>query len=218
MKGMSKEEIIDAYMETVQETGRLPYSVEDFCNEIEIEPSLFYAEFESLKEIDKTIYLLFFIQTKQLLERSGSFEEMLPQEKLLSFYFTFFEVLSANKPFVLVSFPTEISEINRLYILSDLRKEFLTFAGEVFENNITSDISSLEKIKTLTYEEGAYAQLLFILNFWLRDKSADTYKTDLLIEKSLKATFDVLAITALNSVFDLGKFLFKEIFTHENNR
>jgi len=87
----------------------------------------------------------------------------------------------------------------------------------VFESKINTEIPSFEKIKAKTYEEGAWAQLLFILNFWIRDKSADFYKTDILIEKSLKATFDIVDITALNSMLDLGKFLFKEAFIHEDN-
>ncbi|MFT4734270.1 MAG: hypothetical protein ACI9DJ_001982 [Algoriphagus sp.] len=207
---MSQEDIIDRYMEEIESTGKVPSSIYEFCNENGIEEDHFHKEFDSFKDIDKTIFLLFFVQTNQLLEKSGNFSDYEPKEKLLSFYFTFFEVLAANRPYVLKAFPTEISEISRLDILADLRKEFLTFAGDIFSDKINSDIPQLEKIKAKTYEEGTWAQLLFILNFWIRDKSERNEKTDILIEKSLKATFDLVDTTALKSIADLGKFLYKE--------
>ncbi|MFN4199515.1 MAG: TetR/AcrR family transcriptional regulator, partial [Flavobacterium sp.] len=37
-------------------------------------------------------------------------------------------------------------------------------------------------------------------------------KTDVLIEKSVKAAFDVMDTTPLESIFDLGKFIWKEKF------
>ena len=208
---MSQEEIIDKYMESIQANGTVPNSIIEFCNANEINEDEFYQEFESFKALDKSIYLIFFLQTTQLLEQSGSFTSYEPKEKLLGFYFTFFEVLTANRPYVLVTFPCEIKEIGRLDILSELRKSFLYFAAEVFEKRISSDIPPLEKIKALAYEEGTYAQLLFVIGFWIRDKSEGFEKTDILIEKSLKATFDIVDITALKSVLDLGKFLLKEV-------
>jgi hypothetical protein len=48
------------------------------------------------------------------------------------------------------------------------------------------------------------------MKFWLDDESAGFEKTDLFIEKSIRATFDVLAISPLESVIDFVKFLFKE--------
>jgi hypothetical protein len=208
---MSQEEIIDKYMDTVQDMGAVPHSIYTFCQASGIDQDDFYKEFDSLKSIDKSIYLLFFLQTNKLLEQIGSFSSYGPKEKLLNFYFTFFEVLAANRPYVLVTFPSEIKEIGRLEVLSDLRKSFLSFAAEVFQKRINSDIPPLEKIKALAYEEGTYAQLLFMIGFWIRDNSDGFEKTDILIEKSLKATFDIIDIPALKSVLDLGKFLLKEV-------
>ena len=42
------------------------------------------------------------------------------------------------------------------------------------------------------------------------DTSASFEKTDVFIEKSVNTSFDVLQVTPLKSVIDLGKFLFKE--------
>ncbi|HBK82510.1 MAG TPA: heat-shock protein, partial [Flavobacterium sp.] len=44
------------------------------------------------------------------------------------------------------------------------------------------------------------------------DTSKDFEKTDILIEKSVKAVLAVLDTTQIESVLDLGKFLWKEKF------
>ena len=48
------------------------------------------------------------------------------------------------------------------------------------------------------------------MKFWLDDTSPAFEKTDVFIEKSVKASFDIMNIAPIKSVIDLGKFLFKE--------
>ena len=48
------------------------------------------------------------------------------------------------------------------------------------------------------------------MKFWLDDSSASFEKTDIYIEKSVKATFELLNIAPVDSLIDFGKFIFKE--------
>ncbi|MNE93588.1 hypothetical protein D3C87_1812930 [compost metagenome] len=48
------------------------------------------------------------------------------------------------------------------------------------------------------------------LKFWLEDASPAFEKTDIFIEKSVKATFELMNITPIDSLIDFGKFIFKE--------
>jgi ubiquinone biosynthesis protein COQ9 len=50
---------------------------------------------------------------------------------------------------------------------------------------------------------------LSIIDFWIKDDSKLFEKTDTLIEKSVNTTMDWMARTPLDSLFDLGKFLFQ---------
>ena len=52
--------------------------------------------------------------------------------------------------------------------------------------------------------------MVFILKYWKDDGSAGFEKTDMVIEKSVRAVFDVFETTPLESVVDFGKFLWKE--------
>jgi hypothetical protein len=44
----------------------------------------------------------------------------------------------------------------------------------------------------------------------MEDSSPSFEKTDIYIEKSVKVTFELIAITPIDSLIDFGKFLFKE--------
>jgi hypothetical protein len=51
---------------------------------------------------------------------------------------------------------------------------------------------------------------LITIKFWLDDTSAAFEKTDIFIEKAVNTSFDLVNIKPLESLIDLGKFLFKE--------
>ena len=54
-----------------------------------------------MEGLQKGIWISFFNQTQALLEKDVSFEEYGNREKMLSFFFTFFELLSLNRSYVL---------------------------------------------------------------------------------------------------------------------
>jgi hypothetical protein len=70
----------------------------------------------------------------------------------------------------------------------------------------------LNSFKDKAIGEVAVLQLVFTLKFWLNDTSSGFEKTDSLIEKSVKASFEIVDSLPSESIFDLGKFLFKEKF------
>ena len=70
-----------------------------------------------------------------------------------------------------------------------------------------------EKIKSLQNKlvaEGAWIQFLSIIGFWLKDTSPNFEKTDIYIEKSVKAAFDMVYNVPVESIIDFGKFIWKE--------
>jgi hypothetical protein len=48
------------------------------------------------------------------------------------------------------------------------------------------------------------------MKYWMEDNSSSFEKTDVVIEKSVRAIFDVFETTPLESILDFGKFLWKE--------
>jgi len=134
------------------------------------------------------------------------------RNKLLSFYYTFFENLTANRSYVKHVLDKYKSELKSLKILSGLKKHFTGYVHTLEIQMLDIKQEQLEKIQDRALKESAWLQLLLTMKFWLDDTSASFEKTDIFIEKSVNTTFDVLDIAPVKSVIDLGKFLFKEKF------
>jgi len=203
-------DIIGAYMYYVLENGSRPKSVYSFAQELGIKESAFYDQFGSFEAIEKRIFKAFFDNTKMLLDKNKEFQSFDAQNKLLSFYFTFFEVLKANRSYVVYALEQEKNKLKVLSVLSELKKSFQIFIDEIGIETIDFKEEKMEKLKNKGLSEWTWGQLLFTIKFWLEDDSVGFEKTDVLIEKSITTGFALLDSSTLKSVFDLGKFLFKE--------
>ena len=69
---------------------------------------------------------------------------------------------------------------------------------------------TLEKIQNTSIKESSWLHLMITIKFWLDDTSASFEKTDIFIEKSINAKFDLMDIKPLKSIIDFGKFILKE--------
>lgn len=190
--------------------GEHPKSVYAFSKHIGISEGQFYEHYASFEMIEKNILQSFYDNTVSLLQKNKEYHSFDPQNKLLSFYFTFFEILKANRSYVVMVLDKNKNKLKALQSLSDLRSSFLKFIEHLELESMDLKVPQLEDIKEKAILEGSWAQFLFTLKFWLDDNSANFEKTDLLIEKSISTSFALMDNQTFNSVFDLGKFLFKE--------
>ena len=203
--------IITAFMAYTLENDHYPKSVYKFCKHNEIEEKTFYKFFGSLDVIKESIWESFYQNAMSLLEKDENFEMAIPKEKLLSFYFTFFEVLLLNRSYVLFALSGDQKMITKIGQLSCIRKMFKGFASELIEDGNVDKPSYLQHPPNI-FSEAAWVQLGFLLKFWMEDSSADFEKTDQAIEKSVQTAFDVFENTPLSALVDFGKFLWKEKF------
>ncbi len=207
-----KQKIYDAYSTQVLEHEKEPKSVYLFCKKNKIEETDFYKSFASLEDIKESIFSKFFDNAYMLISKEKGFDAQVPKEKLLSFYFTFFEVLLINRSYVLFILSNSGEKMKKLSSLRRLRNSFKQFASGLIEQGNTSKQSILTKHPELIFSEGAWLQLLFLLKFWMEDSSPSFEKTDMAIEKSVQTVFELFDNTPLDSVIDFGKFLWNEKF------
>jgi hypothetical protein len=182
-----------------------------FCKVNEIEEKTFYKFFGSLDGVKEMIWETFYYNAMSLLKKDENFEMAKPKEKLLSFYFTFFEVLLLNRSYVLFSLSGAEKIMTKMGQMSCLRKIFKGFATELIEDGNVDKPSYLQHPPKI-FSEAAWVQLGFLMKFWIEDSSADFEKTDQAIEKSVQTAFDVFDNTPLSALVDFGKFLWKEKF------
>ncbi|OXA77322.1 DNA-binding transcriptional regulator, AcrR family [Flavobacterium aquidurense] len=209
-KIINKEDIVSMYMNEVLEKGQKPKSVYHFAKENDFTEAEFYAFFGTLEGLEKEIFRLFLVNTIDLLHKNSDYQEYDMKNKMLSFYFTFFEMLTANRSYVLQSLKLDRNPLKNLVQLTSLRESFKEYVAEILTDDYRLEQEKFQKFQEKGIQESAWLQLMMTIKFWMDDESAAFEKTDIFIEKSVNASFELMNVAPLNHLIDFGKFLFKE--------
>ena len=202
--------IVSLYMNEVLEKNEAPKNVYLFCKSNQIEEADFYSFFNSLDAIKEAIWVKFFENAIDALYKDANYAGYENRNKLLSLYFTFFEILTMNRTYVYYALKDNKEGLKNLQQLRELRNQFKDYIVTIMKANESEKEKKVSRLTQPVFSEGAWFQFLFILKFWVDDTSKGFEKTDIMIEKAVKATFDILDTTPLESLFDLGKFIWKE--------
>jgi hypothetical protein len=207
---ISQEKILSEYSNFILEKNEKPKSVYQFAKEIKIEESQFYEFFSSFESLEKQYFQIFFNKSVEVIYKSEDFEKYDSKTKLLSLYFTFFENLTQNRSLVHYLLENNKNPINVAQKLQIVKQDFVVFFNGLNIQPIDFKNVTANKYEKETVLNIAWSHFLATINFWLNDTSPSFEKTDLFIEKSVTASFDLLEITPLKSIIDFGKFLWKE--------
>lgn len=209
---IDKEGIVDFYMAYVEKEG-FDGGMSHFCASTGVDDEEVLNHFSSLSQIEKYVWEQMMASAVATTMSDGSFEGFSQRDKLLSLYYTFFENCTLNRDFLLASIRHHgIYRILPLW--DDMKRIFSRFIIEVFQSggSIKSPYCAdeIDRFVDRAKGESFWAQLLFLIDFWRHDESEELEKTDIAIEKSVKATMDLIDVTPIKSIFDLGKFIWKE--------
>lgn len=209
-KMIDDNSIIASYMDSVLQNNAEPKSVFLFCKEHKIVETEFYTFYGSLEAVKQDIWVKFFENAAATIQNEEAFSTYTNKNKLLTLYFTLFEILTLNRSYVVFSLKENEKGMKNLKNLKHFRNRFKEFIVDIIEsdNNIISE--KINKVSKPVFSEGAWIQFLFLLKFWINDTSKGFEKTDILIEKSVNTVVDLLDTKPLESLLDLGKFLWKE--------
>ena len=202
--------IISKYMDYALEHNHEPKNVFLFCKDNKISEADFYSFFGSLEGVKSKIWLKFLENAIATCEKSEDFAGYSEKNKLLTLYFTLFEVLTLNRSYVLFSINENKDGIKNMKSFKHFRTTFKDFIETIIDGTISDKSQRVSNVTKPIFEEGAWIQFLLLLKFWTNDESKGFEKTDVLIEKSVNTVVDLLDTKPLESLFDLGKFLWKE--------
>lgn len=209
-KNITNQDIIGYYIEYVLTHDAEPKSVYAFAKHNNFEEAKFYEYFNSFQALEESVFEVFFENTVSILHKSEDYKSFDAKNKLLSFYFTFFENLTANRSFVVYALEHEKNNMKSLRKLAKLKKHFTNYIEMLNIEILDLKNAKIEKIRKRSLKETAWLQLLVTIKFWLEDTSTSFEKTDVFIEKSVRASFDLINTTPLHSLIDFGKFLITE--------
>lgn len=211
-KPADKDAIITLYADYCLMHGTRPASVYKFAKDNGFEEAEFYRFFASFDVLEHSYFTEMFNHTLVALHQTPAYHDYDGVQKLSAFYFTFFEIATANRSFIVYLLDGQ-NGLKGLLKLKEFRKEFLKFAENVLDKPFEITNKRADKLQGNALQEGAWLQFLSVLKFWMKDTSAGFEKTDIFIEKSVKASADLVYNSPLQSLFDLGKFVWKEKFT-----
>lgn len=206
---IDKNILFESFITQTLKDEKMPKSVYLFCQQVGIDESDFYIHYGSLDGLRTALFEAFYTNTIELIEKQKGFDTKTSKEKLLLFYFTFFEVLQLNRSYVLFVL-SDTSMPKKWTDLRGLRSHFKNFASELIEIDNAQKEGPFSRRSTKLYSEAAWGQLLFLMQFWIKDGSAGFEKTDIAIEKSVQTVYTLFGNNALDTLFDFGKFLWRE--------
>ncbi len=207
---MQTDDIIQHYSSYINDNAHPPKTIAAFCEVLKIEEKEFYSFFSSFEAIDRHILHQFGQNTIQLIQQSEDYSQYDAQTKLLSFYYTFFEILTANRSLAIVILNQKKSVFFNYKKLTDLNDLFQKYIQSLEISTFKIPIQQIENIKGKSIGELAWLQLLSTIQFWIKDTSIDFEKTDIYIEKSINASFKLIDTSRTQSIFDFFKFIWNE--------
>lgn len=203
----TKQKIQSAYIDFVLTEGKKPASVFAFAKKNKFAEEEFYKHFGSFDAIDATIWSNLFESVIAEVKAQEVWETYSVREKALSFYYSFFELLKSKRSFVSYSMDNFKKGLRTPSQLKESKEIFEQFSTELIDEGLETGEITDRKFVSSKYKDALWLQLGFLLNFWMKDHSADFEKTDEAIEKGINVTFDLFQRSPIDNLLDYGKFL-----------
>jgi hypothetical protein len=207
---ITRDKIVSMYMNYRLENNDKPKTVYQFTKTNGFDETEFYKFFGTIESVEKEIFKMFLEKTVELIQKDDNYETYDMKSKMLSFYFTFFELLSANRSFVVMSLKEHQNQLKNIAQLANLRVGFKNYITGIINDEVRTQTEKFQNFQEKAIQETYWIQFLLTMKFWLDDESPAFEKTDIYIEKSVKATFELMNISPIDSLIDFGKFIFKE--------
>jgi len=204
---MDHDHIIGKYVHTVLETGHPPASVYAFAKDLEISEREFFERFASFGALESRIWQRVVTDSVSSVEHSEEWAGFSAQQKLLTFYYALCDRILDQRSFFLARFPRLPKGEKPSQSLCGMRQAFTEFAERVLDAGKENGEVACRGNLTRAYPLGLFGHLLSVIEFNLQDTSSGFERTDAYIEKSVRLAFDVIGTQAVDSAFDLFRFL-----------
>ena len=203
----SGSQIQSAYIDYVLTNNERPKSVYNFAKKLKMTEAEFYTLYASFSAIEKTIWADLTITAIAGIKSRKCGRKYSSREKILSFFYSYIELLKSRRSFVIYSLQQHGKKISTPDVLADARPIFENFAEDVINDGLDSGELAERKFFSKRYKDALWVQFAFILNFWIDDDSAGFEKTDEAIEKGINLSFDLFQRSPIDNLFEYGKFL-----------
>ncbi len=203
----TKETIKKAFIDYVLTEGKRPNSVYVFAKKQKMSEAEFYDFYASFDAIEEGIWTDIGQTVINEVKGQDVWAGYAAREKALSFFYSFFELLKRDRSFSVYSLKHAPKGLQTPKVFEGLKTLFLNFSDEILNEGLESGELSDRKFFAKRYKDALWAQLVFVLHFWVKDSSAGFEKTDEAIEKGINVAFDLFQRSPIDNLLDYGKFL-----------
>ena len=144
-KQITSETVLSAYMNHILEHGTRPKNVFVFAKELKISEQEFYQHYASFDVLEQEVFTTFFTNTLELLHKNKDYSTFDSKNKLLSFYFTFFEIMNRNRSYIIHMLSQ--GKMESMKSLAPLRKHFKAFIDDLELDSLDLVQENLNRIK-----------------------------------------------------------------------
>lgn len=199
-----------AYRAYLLRHGAAPATVFALAEELGMPESAFYEYYPTFEAIDRDLFREFIEQARRRAEATPEYAAYAVREKLLAFYYTLIEDLRGERSYV------QLKQRQRPFFnrptptyLQDAKTAFEQYADELLIEARMSKEVARRAFLSDRYAAGFWYQLLFLLDFWLKDSSPNFERTDEAIEKAVTLSFDLIGRNPLDSAVEFARFLWQ---------
>jgi len=157
----------------------------------------------------QTNWSTLFERTIDTLEQDVNYLQYSAREKMLAFVFTLLQNMNEDCIYFSVQIQQQRFPILPNTNLKELKTLFFNYSDTlIFEGTNSGEIQARPLIANY-YQQLLWNAIVSILYFWSNDTSEQKENTDVMVEKTIHFTFDLLAPNAIDSGIDLVQHFFK---------
>lgn len=198
----------DAFIRFTLENNRPPASPYELAKFAESKEEDFYEEFGNLNALAANIWKGFFEDTKNQIQADPQYQSFSVREKLLAFFYTWLENIKKYRSFI--SLMTEGKKMwEQKEQFASFKTAFQEYAQELLNEALETGEAENRNFLNNAYPTLLWADVMYILRFWLKDTSKNFEQTDAAVEKVINLFFDIIGKTFLDTLFDFAKFAFQ---------
>ncbi|MBX3102235.1 MAG: hypothetical protein KF690_06990 [Bacteroidetes bacterium] len=193
-----EDKIIQAYVQMVN-SGTTPINAYTVAERAGISETEFYTHFPSAEAVGSRIWLDLGKEVAGILQQSEAYRGYPARQKVLAYYFTFFEAGLKHRMFIRHTFHKDA--VVRAY-----KEEYKQLMSELVQEGLDTD--DMKNRLTLSNH---YPRILWelhqkLVRFWLRDQSEGFTQTEKAIESYSRLPLDFMGPNLIDSVADTLKF------------
>lgn len=206
---LTKQGLADSFKEFVLLEEKTPRTAFHFSKFLGIEEKDFYTYFSSTNNLEQEIWKNYIEETISRLKSEEVYATYGVREKLLAFFYTLLEVLKTDRSYINKTLRQGFFPKWTPSFLEKFKTLYMDFINALILEGKESGEVAERFLISRQYGQGLWAELVFILNFWVRDESSSFEQTDAAIEKAVNLSLDLMGKTALDSFADFAKFLYQ---------